>query len=94
MATFFALVTIPKDQLKGTTHKTANNVMDKPRWETELAVTQAIITGECNGFDSFDAYDAAKRWQKHLKASQPHFFSRKTAKPTPNGKYMHTMFQR
>jgi hypothetical protein len=101
MATIFALVNIPKAQLVGTANKSNTNKtistghLVKPKYETEIEVTRAIVRGELK-FGTDLAYAAAREYQRELKKlNAPKFFRRKAGAPnTPSNRYMHTMFQK
>lgn len=64
-----------------------------PVYQTEKAVTAAILSGELRT-GSVQAYDLAREYQVYLKklAQFEAGFKPKQAQPRPNGKYNHVMF--
>lgn len=105
---FFALVSLPKEQIKGSVtnakqHKTSVSharsssvpYMATPKYETEREVTLAICSGELK-FGTEQAYRLAKEYTAYLKKlNQPRFFPKKNQPaPLPNNKYIHVMFQK
>jgi hypothetical protein len=96
-STFFALVSLPKDQLVGIASKhktTTSNHITRPKYETERDVTLAIINKELK-FGTEAAYAAAREYQKELKKlNAPKFFKRSATTNSRNNQYMHTMYQK
>lgn len=95
-STFFALVSLPKDQLVGivSKHKTTTSTIIRPKYETERDVTLAIINKELK-FGTEAAYAAAREYQKELKKlNAPKFFKRSATTNSRNSQYMHTMYQK
>ncbi len=74
MSTIFALVNIPKNQLKGAGADSSSNqkssqitnIITRPKYETEREVTLAIVNKELK-FGTEAAYAAAREYQKSLK---------------------------
>lgn len=91
MSTFFALVTIPKEQLKGSKSKSRKTSSFIPtpcpthKYETEQEVTLAIAEGRESGFGASELYREAKEYQKWLKAQQFHGFKKQAGKSHPLG---------
>lgn len=97
-STFFALVSLPKDQLVGIASKqkttSTNGHIIRPKYETERDVTLAIINKELK-FGTEAAYAAAREYQKELKKlNAPKFFKRSATTNSRNSQYMHTMYQK
>ena len=77
MKTFWAMVNIDKGQLKGSTNVTRKHngivcmervtssiVPDKPRYETQAAITAAIATGTFVGFAPTE-YAKTQAWERY-----------------------------
>jgi len=50
--------------------------MNRPKYSTELEVTQALARRQIDGFEAIEAYKQAKLYQAYLKTLQPRFFRR------------------
>lgn len=50
--------------------------MNRPKYETELEVTQALVRREIDGIQALEMYKQAKLWQTYLKSLQPKFYRR------------------
>ena len=100
MKTFFAMINIPKAQLKGTASKALSTIntakkpelapMAKPEYVTTSEVSKAIVDGFIKT-DALGHYARAKAWQAHVKALEAKkFFKASTGTAKPNdGKYCH-----